>query len=974
MKGCITGLAAMIACVAAGGTFTFVASDANADWSDPGNYRTAEDAVPTTVPGSCDTVTVQNCEYQITVPSASFNAIRNFNRIIPVSGSKFVFDVTDTTQEYTNSCAITSGTTNYKYGEIVKKGLGTLVLAADGVVKSGTSFYDYYVGLTVAEGMLKLPQYSSAQTGYFGYTAVSNGATLFTMSQKPGGSTAITSVRSLSGEGIVTNTVTPGSSRSGHSMTTIGYGTEASVFKGAITPPITLYLQSTSHKGQLTLLGTNSTYTALYFGFVSTVDYPESDDGVISFVTIGGTGSSSLGEPGSAMYDYLSKIDGKAVLRYLGNGGETTKRSLYLGNAGKTWFDAGAHGGITFTGNWESSLQSGQIFYRIRRLYLTGSNETACVIKGDLVPFVFPSSSNTPGYIANTNGFACVSFPTFVTKCGTGVWRFGHRTSSKATGGFAIEQGTLQFESIAEKGEPCSLGLATQTTECDPDALLTNSAHYVDYAYTLGNPANVDDRPVFEYVGTTQAVCTTRPIVLVGGGGELRNSVSDPNVGLRFEGVSARDTGTECTFVLGGTNTSGRNMVSGISDGAGKVNVLKTGSGRWAMNSANTFSGNVHVADGTLELAGPRYTWFRFTVKEVAGWTISQAGTDNVYGALFGLTFGEVALYDKDGVRRNVGLTQPFSEPINVTVFPSWDGWYARDYRLMQEGQAEWDTHAGYFYNGSLMGQNGNYDTTKFYRTFDRRLDVLFDDNSATYGSDGWFYFAFPGQSLPGTQDPRVAEQRQPKLDNPDSWLSLVMRLPDNSPEICSYDLSSGLSAYNNRWPLKFSLEGSVDGRSWTMLDDRTNYDADSLTNGHEHCWYSDLQPVGSSQTRTGFAITGYDSSANPAFDSVASFSVGSDGVLLGSHGAVVSSVAIDAADAGKFKGITFTAEGNLSITGSIAPGGTPMPAVFEDVQGLENLSGWTLSVNGRTSRIYKAAVSDGRLLIIRKGISVSFR
>ena len=109
MKSCVAGLVAMIACVSAGGSFTFVATDANADWSDPNNYRTESSAVPAVVPGSCDTVTVQNCEYHITVPSASFNAIKGFNRIVPGSGSKFVFDVTDTANEYTNSCAMTAG-------------------------------------------------------------------------------------------------------------------------------------------------------------------------------------------------------------------------------------------------------------------------------------------------------------------------------------------------------------------------------------------------------------------------------------------------------------------------------------------------------------------------------------------------------------------------------------------------------------------------------------------------------------------------------------------------------------------------------------------------------------------------------------------------------------------------------------------------------------------------------------------------
>ena len=58
MKSCVAGLAGMIACVAVGGEFTFIATDANADWSDPDNYRTEGNGVPLVVPGSSDTVTV----------------------------------------------------------------------------------------------------------------------------------------------------------------------------------------------------------------------------------------------------------------------------------------------------------------------------------------------------------------------------------------------------------------------------------------------------------------------------------------------------------------------------------------------------------------------------------------------------------------------------------------------------------------------------------------------------------------------------------------------------------------------------------------------------------------------------------------------------------------------------------------------------------------------------------------------------
>ena len=343
-----------------------------------------------------------------------------------------------------------------------------------------------------------------------------------------------------------------------------------------------------------------------------------------------------------------------------------------------------------------------------------------------------------------------------------------------------------------------------------------------------------------------------------------------------------------------------------------------------------------------------------------------MAYTHNIYGACYGITIGEIALYDKDGVRRNVGLTQPF----DPATFPYWGAWYTRDYREMSAGQAEWDTRAGYFFNGSLMGAQNESDTSKYYRTFPRRLDVLFEGDATT---DGWFYFAYPGNSLPGTGNTIVNQQRQPKLDNPDSWISLVMRLPDDSPEIRSYDLSSGAAAYINRWPLKFSLEGSADGLNWTMLDDRTNYDATSMTNGHAHCWYSDMQPVGSSETRTGFAIAGDASSANTAQACASSISVGANGTLVGSHGAKLSKLSVDAADAGKIKGFAFAENGSLAVTGMIVPGGMALPVEFENVEGLGNLSQWTLTVNGRT-RGYSARIVDGRLVIFRKGMTITVK
>ena len=69
----------------------------------------------------------------------------------------------------------------------------------------------------------------------------------------------------------------------------------------------------------------------------------------------------------------------------------------------------------------------------------------------------------------------------------------------------------------------------------------------------------------------------------------------------------------------------------------------------------------------------------------------------------------------------------------------------------------------------------------------------------------------------------------------------------------------------------------------------------------------------------------------------------------------------------------TFIADVKGDLTGMIVPGGMALPTEFENVEGLENLSQWTLTVNGRT-RGYSARVVDGRLVIFRRGMTITFK
>lgn len=967
-------LSAGTALSASAGDYTFVSAASDADWSDKANYRDAGGNEPSALPGSGDTVTVPEATYAIAVPSASFTAFSGLKRVIP---QKTTFTFTVASGEYTNGCAISSGTkagTSNKDGKIEKWGAGSLVLGADNVVADGTSRYDYLVDLSVQEGVLKLPQYSSGQSVYFGRTYVNAGATLYTASQKPGGSTSFSYIQQLTGAGALENSVTPGSTRSGHSMAVMGNGAEASVFSGTIGSKITLYNQSGG--GEITLLGTESTHGGNYVGggaLTANQVYPTTwPKGVISFVTIGDTGAagSSLGKLTGQILGSSTSTNAAGVLRYLGTGGETSSRTFNLQSAGIFHFDAGAHGGITFTGNWQGSNQVGSESYRIRRVVITGSNTTECVMKGDYAPLsVVPDKSTGK---PNTNGWLTTVFPVFVTKRGTGVWRMANLSSAKGAGGYAIEEGTLRFDSIAEKGVSCSLGLATLLTACDPAAMLSDSVKTVDYAYALGNPRDASVVPVFEYSGTKDGTCSTRPIALVGGGGELRNATGHA---FSFAGVSARDAGSNPTLVLGGDDAAAENRIAGITDGAqgAKVSVAKTGAGTWTLGDGNTFTGDLEVRNGTLAVNGDSYTWFRFTVKEVPGWV----HTTSTSGGCYGMTMGQVALYDRDGVRQNTGLTQPF-EP---ATYPYWAAAFTRDPYQIPPGEAEFDcgygdsTAAQYLYYGSKMGSQGAYDVSKYPLTYPYRLDSLFDDVNAT---NAWFLMSYRGNSTLRTgNDEAVSTQRQPSLSNPNSWIPIVMRLPYGAKEIASYDICSPKLDEIGRWPVKFTLEGSRDGLNWTLLDDKTGdtVDFETTMSGKTLCWYSDGSAFTSGVARTGFPINGKCAAPTMDFGALRSVSVAS-GATLRANGAGLrlSALRLDANGSGTVKGFAFDSEGTVDVVNAADAADQVLPIAFETCEDVENLSGWTVnSVNGRR-RAMDLVWRNGELHLVKRGLLLIVR
>lgn len=479
------------------------------------------------------------------------------------------------------------------------------------VKNGGYSAYCSWNGLVVEKGTLKLPQSGSGGTYSFGPVMMSEDATLVLIPDN------MTQLAALDGYGTVTNTASTGNG----AELQIGYVAYAdqtvSHFYGKLMGGIKWYSTGTVY-----LHGTNSLFagwTFMHWGRYSEGDTKHGHLYLTKFGRVGG--ESSIGANYRAAIE--SRIGG--AFHYLGTGEDTNKSFSWTpyATAVRSIMDAGATGGVTFSGSWS---QGGGI---MACLSLAGSNAVPCVVTGKVT---------TPDAVT-----------TYFTKEGSGTWRFAN-DANEQKGAMAIQDGTFQFTSIAETNVPCALGLSTILHE--PYIGTRDDSKAVDYAFLLGGNGTF---PTLEYMGGKASACTTRPLALTGAGGKLASSGTGSK--LQFAGISAFDAG-EKTLALGGDSTE-YNMVSNITSGSGSVAVTKDGSGRWVVAGANTLSGKLEVKDGTLELwdryAGESYTYYRLVIKN------TRAGGN-------GFSYvPEFALYDANGVNRAASLRVHEPDGINAS-------------------------------------------------------------------------------------------------------------------------------------------------------------------------------------------------------------------------------------------------------------------------------------------------------------------
>ena len=852
-------------------TNTWTGAKDDWNWNDSGNYSLG-------LPASDDVVEIPDATTVrlLATDTSSFSVVNGLHQIRPTgAGSKLVV-ITDASHDATLSCRFASGLddADNRYGELVKQGAGTLSLG------NGSDLGAYHSTFTVESGVLRLP--TTGRSGYshlYSRFNVNEGATLFTVGNK-----GYTVVQEILGRGVVTNDWTA------ECYLQIAGGTLENPTKveAQLGGMVRLYTY-----GIVDIMSAANTMPSS--SFTSVRRKTATSDSVLGLVKIGNSGA--VGSPGTAQFLRYQEYGG--TLRYLGAGEDTSKGLDINMNAphfGVCEFDGGPSGGLKFT---SSAIRS---TYKTANLVLSGANASPCTIACPV---------NTC-LMNGTNTF--VNF----TKRGSGTWRFAHRTDRLGIGNISVEEGTLQFDSLYETGDPCSLGMGVTNWACGHYGLNVPEK-LEDYSIALGDP---DDEtvPTFEFVGSSSGAWNTTRTIAMRGDAKLVNS-SAGNGGeplpmrlANFSNIVDRTT----TLVLGGDEEAAENQVANLKDGKdGKIVVVKTGTTTWSLTGTNnTFSGGLFVSNGTLRVLAPdsKYTWFRWTVKETKGQTVECKAYI-------------LGLYDSDWNRINGGLS------------------LCSDYAAIKANQVA--------HQKRMVDYNGKGS---------RDLDKLFSSSTL----DSTLFDFIERVNTSGTSRGAIT------LEDEGSWIRCLMRLDPNCNEAASYDLAVFYNSNQN--PGNWSLDGSVNGIEWDVLHENSS---SPFTDSRQWAFGRTLKAAADAAAShtNGQAIVGHGLNKAKVVPSGCPVAV-SPGAVLEAVGTVeIDSLCLSVSGNGTFKGVAFAATGTVNVE-SLAAGCVSYPCTFLDADGesvAPNLSRWTLSVGGTPKNGTLRATSTG-VIYTPRGIVVICR
>jgi hypothetical protein len=889
------------------------------DWESADSYEEGKK------PEEGDTVVIPDgVTAKLSASTSSFSFVNKLACIVPSGGG--VLEITvDEGDAVCLECAVSVyGQSDYS-GKIVKRGLGSLEFASYKAVMDRTYVMDYYANICVEEGKLLLYQGGTDDKEYFYALSVrvEEGAELALC--KVGRSY----IKDITGRGLVTKAAT------GTNQQTYLYGTDHTVFDGLI---VGKQIRIENYKGRHDFTcPTNDIFTIIVQG-----------DSTCGLAVLGNT--TELSSCGSGNINF-----GGARGRVVNLGTETQSCNKPWWIATHSILDGGTYGGVSFSGSWGSSYSAD---YHLRKIGIAGDHANECVA-GTSIPDLITSKD----YPDNPM-FARY----YIHKTGTGIWRFptDKQASRRGMGVLDVENGTVRFDSIAEKGVDSSLGLANWLF-ADVQGL-SNGVEQVSYAYVLGGAESATEGAM-EYTGSTDAVCTTRPFAI-----RSRGRIKSETAGFSFADAFALGAG-EKTLTLDSSAYQSTyeftpNRATMLSDGrdGGVLSVEKQGSGKWMLYGTNTCTGSLFVRGGSVIIQNPgkRYRWYRFVVMENAYAcnrydTSCSSVSTNEFGVAPAQSAGEmgqtqiaeIALYDEQGINLIHGFTQ--NNPITQFAYDGGDA------RVMRP-------------NEIALGNLGS--TVNFVDPSQYLQNVCDGEPKAATGR-------------------LTASNGGIKKDDPSTHLPIVVRLPENSPPAVRLDFSCGRpqecygdsQTYNGRNMTAFRLDASVDGLHWDLGitgSDCVDIEVPDAGYGSSFTpkWNFDGSKVDKNivhRPESGIELTSVQASEEPSACRYAFSSYGaSDGAKVQVFGEAlsVSGLKVDASAApGVLENIKLAENGMLEVV-NLADRTVvaDLPVNIAGLAGASNVNRWKVRINGTHSNHSCSVNSDGTIRITPAGLYLIVR
>ena len=895
--------AALFAVAASAATFHWKDNAQSTDWTDGNNYEEGS------APSAGDTVEVGDTTVKISDSDAdSFSLASSLAQIKPThKDAKIEITIDDTSDTV---WVLESMICNESYpnvgqvkGTVHKKGTGKLRL-------NNATATAYQVNISVDEGTLYLTQAYSSSNYYICHLHVEQGATFYSACRR-------TYIRGITGTGLVTAASNYAINPFLTSPADDPWACEAQL------RTVSLYC---SGYGNILRTDNRTGYIGIAGG------------GVLGVRTFGISGNTDASVGGWGEFRFQEY---GGTLLCLGENEETlTDRGIAIWHPkqGECAIDAGAYGGITFSG-W-MRIGGYASYQGMGMLVLKGSSANENVLSG---PFYRSAIYGSNKY---TDDGWC--FP-HIVKRGTGAWRLaGAATLNNGktnivnriySTGITVEEGTLRFDSIVEKGYKCSLGVATNTMPAycgDYD-----ESRRVPWAFTLGGQGisyPAANLATFEYTGGMDAECATRPIALVGDAC-LRNATTNR---FRFSGVSSISNGIN-RLVLDGEGTE--NELSDVSDGTNatmRTGLVKVGPGTWTLTGTNDFSGPLVVNGGRLVVKRPddAFKWFRVIVKRTM-----DDSKDN-------FKFARIGLFDSKGSQEGYGKRQGVNMKANYQT-PA----------VLAPGEIGYGMPQLYPWGVRSEG------AWNIYGCKDLSSTGAAGDNSCVW---------INGRGLAMTPD------------DPSTWITFSLRLTNGSPEIVGYDIASlynhnnGTESYYTYNLRAWELDGSYDGYHWTKLHeiaDATDEESEMQLPTNYRYWMKQNKTTDWETANSDFNLSKVvpitarrTGEPIPILNRVEAVTV-ANGAVLEADGDITLSNFRAAADgtAGTVKGFALAQNCTLDVTGlPERPESFDIPINFDGMSPGDAL--WSLKVGGNPSTKYGLVTVGDKLRFIVKGMAVSIR